>query len=442
MPKITKRVVDATGPDPSGKRLVVWDTEIIGFGLLVLPSGVKSYFFRYRTREGRERRMTIGKHGTYTPEEARNKADDLRRDVKDGRDPLAAKDALRHAATVGEILDAYLKSAKFKSKAESTQAIDRGRIERHLRPLLGKRHAHAVTAGDVETAMAEIRDGKTAALVKTKARGLARVTGGEGTARMAIELLRSVFTWAVRERLLAANPCADIRTGSSGTRETILEDEAAYTRLFKTLEAMERELAIRGPVADAIRLIALTGARRGEVAGLRWSHVDLKRGVITLPPAAHKTGRRTGKPRVIGLPSPAQAIIARQPHGKPDAYVFAPSDGKKVSAADKGPIALSKPWRSVRVRAGLPDGIGLHGLRHSLATHMAMSGAEAAEIMTALGHRQLSTAQRYVHWSQDGRQALAEKAAATAIAGLAGTVSPPAAVTTLKRTSRKGRDDG
>jgi integrase len=71
---------------------------------------------------------------------------------------------------------------------------------------------------------------------------------------------------------------------------------------------MERR--IRTPVADAIRLIALTGCRRGEAAGLRWSHVDLQHGRLVLPPTAHKTGRKTGKPRTIILPSTAQAIIA------------------------------------------------------------------------------------------------------------------------------------
>jgi integrase len=229
---------------------------------------------------------------------------------------------------------------------------------------------------------------------------------------MSIQLLRSVFGWAVREGLAKSNPCAHVRTGPSGTRDTILEDAGDYARLFKTLDRMERERRIREPVADAVRLIALTGARRGELAGLRWSHVDLKRGVLTLPPLAHKAGRRTGKPRVIGLPAAAQAIIARQPACAPDAYVFAPSYGA-------GPIQLSKSWRKIRAEAELPTGIGLHGLRHSLASHMAMGGAAAAEIMAVLGHTQLSTSQKYVHWAQDARQGLAERAASVAIAGMA-----------------------
>src|SRR5258707_1098823 len=83
-----------------------------------------------------------------------------------------------------------------------------------------------------------------------------------------------------------------------------------------------------------------------------------------------------------GNPAAAQAIIARQPEGTPEDLVFAPASGEGV-------ISLSKPWAEVRAEAKLPEGIGLHGLRHSLASHMAMGGAAAAEIMTALGHTQL-----------------------------------------------------
>jgi integrase len=225
---------------------------------------------------------------------------------------------------------------------------------------------------------------------------------------MAIELLRSVFNWAK----VKPNPCDGVKTGSSGTRETILEDAEAYRRLFATLEKMEVERRIRSPVADAIRLIALTGCRRGEAAGLRWAHVDLKQGRLVLPPQSHKTGRKTGKPREIILPAEAQKIIARQAEGGPHDFVFTPTRGD-------GAIALSKAWQKVRKEAHLPPALGLHGLRHSIASHLAMGGAQAAEIMTAMGHRQLSTTQRYIHFAQSKRQTLAERAASVPLAGMA-----------------------
>jgi integrase len=406
MPKIAKRVVDAA--DPKANRFIIWDSEVKGFGLLVMPSGIKSYFYQYRTAEGRQRRATIGKHGEWTPTGARTKAEEYRQMVRAGRDPLAEKRALKEAPTVGEILDSYLESESFKDKADSTQAIDRGRIERHLRPLLGRRHAHSLSQEDIKRTFNSIRDGNTARDVKTRKRGRARVTGGAGTARMSIELLRAILNWAA----VKPNPCDGIKTGQSGTRETILEDVAAYARLFATLDLMESERRIRSSVADAIRLVALTGCRRGEAAGLRWKNVDLKRGRIVLPPQSHKTGRKTGKPREIVLPAAAEEIIARRLEGVPEDFVFAPARGD-------GAVALSKAWRKVRAEADLPPSLGLHGLRHSIASHLAMSGAQAAEIMTAMGHRQLSTVLRYIHFAETTRRELAERAASVALAGIA-----------------------
>jgi integrase len=408
--RITKRAVDAAQP-MEGRRYYLWDCDLKGFGLLVLPSGVKSYVFRYRTSEGRKRLATIGKHGRWTPDEARARADAWRQAVNAERDPLTERKERRHAPTIAEVLDAYVDSERFKSKAPSTRSTDRGRIERHLKPTLGAKPVGSLRPSDVERAHAAIRLGKTAADVRTRPRGRARVSGGPGTARKAIKLLHAVFEWAIREGLAGSNPCASVATGTDGNRHVILEDADAYSRMVRTLERMEAERRIRAPVADAIRLIALTGARRGEIAGLRWSHVDLKRGLLTLPPRAHKTGHRSGQARVIGLPAAGQAIVARQPEGAPEDLVFRPSRGDR-------PLELSKPWTSVRVEAGLPATIGLHGLRHSLASHMAMGGAAAAEIMTALGHSELSTAQRYVHWAQDARQGLAERAASVALAGM------------------------
>ena len=158
MPKITKRVVDAAAPKHD--RYIIWDAEIKGFGLLVMPSGIKSYFYQYRTAEGRQRRATIGKHGEWTPTEARAKAEDHREVVRAGRDPLADKRALKEAPTVGEILDAYLASESFKDKAPSTQRVDKGRIERHLRPLLGRKHAHSLSSEDIKRAFNAIREGR------------------------------------------------------------------------------------------------------------------------------------------------------------------------------------------------------------------------------------------------------------------------------------------
>ena len=178
-------------------------------------------------------------------------------------------------------------------------------------------------------------------------------------------------------------------------------------------------------MADAIRLIALTGCRRGEAAGLRWSHVDLEHGRLVLPPTAHKTGRKTGKPRTIILPSTAQAIIARQPEGQPQDFVFAPARGNNA-------LALSKAWRKVRAEAKLPADIGLAWAAPFAGLHMAMAGAQAPEIMQVVGHRQLSTVQRYIHWAETAQAALAERAASVPLAGMAAASKPKGKLLPIK----------
>jgi integrase len=402
--KITKTLVDAS--EPTDKVVFVWDLEIKGFGLRVMPSGVKSFVFQYRTPEGRTRRATIGKYsGMLTADQARKKAKKLFGQVSDGKDPLEEKQQAKNSLTVNQVLDSYLQSAKYAEKAESTKSVDLSRINRHLRPLLGSKFVDKLTKERVRRAFNDIRDGKTAIDEKTGPRGRAIVKGGAGTARKAIRLLRAILNWAQSEGLIKTNPAIGINIGSDGERDIIIETIEQYAKLFKTLQRLEDEHRLRSPVADAIRLIALTGARRGEITGLCWKHMDIKEGIIKLPPTSHKTGQKTGKARIIGLPQAAQLIIAAQPKGEPDAYVFPPTKGA-------GTISLTKPWRLVRSEAGLPDELGLHGLRHSLASHMAMQGAQAAEIMSALGHKQLSTSQKYIHWAQNKYASLAEKAAA------------------------------
>lgn len=409
--KISKSVVD--GAAPKEARYYVWDGEIKGFGVTIWPSGVKSYIFDYRTPEGEKKRFTIGKHGSVTAEQARAKAKELVAGIVTGAnpDPSAHKQGRRQALSVTELLETYMASGKFAEKTRATQVSDRGRIENHLIPTLGRIIADQLRPEQVRRAFAEIRDGKTAKDNKTGFRGRSIVRGGEGTARMAIRLLRSVLSWAVEEGYLSDNAAKNVSLGSDGIRNVILEDQDQYKRLFETLAKMERERRLRPEVADAIRVIALTGARKGEIAELRWSQVDLKRGLLVFSPKHHKTGRRTGKGKEIGLPTSAQVIISRQKAGGPDDYVFPPSTGV-------GPLNLAKPWLAIRAEANLPEGLGIHGLRHSLASMMAVNGAQAAELMTALGHRQLSTTQRYIHWAQDAKAAMIDRYTAGIAAAL------------------------
>jgi integrase len=145
---------------------------------------------------------------------------------------------------------------------------------------------------------------------------------------------------------------------------------------------------------DALRLIALTGTRRGEIVGLRGRHLELARHRIVLAPREHKAGRRTGLPKVISLPVAAVAILV------PLAEGIAPDELVIKSTKPGSPISLRKPWVKVRNRAGLAASLTMHGLRHSIGSHLAMDGASGPQIQAALGHANIASTVRYIHFAE------------------------------------------
>lgn len=421
--RLTKRNVDRLRAHPTtDKEQFHWDAELPRFGLRQkgrrpdTTPGALSYVIQYRNREGISRRYTIGNANAITPEEARRIGRGLLARIDDPReryDPAAGKAELRAAATFRELVDAYQISDGWMSKAQSTRDVESGLITNHLLPLLAKRHAREVTRKDMEQAFRDIRDGKTAVDRRSvKPRGRIRVRGGLGIARRTLQLASPIFGYGVHEGMIPSNPCVGLKLGSSGTRDTIVEDETGYAGLFQAIAELETERAIKEPAADALRLIALTGARRGEIVKLRGRHLELARQRVVFAPHEHKAGHRTSRPKVIALPVAAVAILAPLADGiEPDELVI-------KSAKPGSPISLKKPWAKVRERAGLPRSLTMHGLRHSIGSHLAMDGASGPQIQAALGHATIAASVRYIHFAEARKNALAERAAAVAVAGL------------------------
>src|SRR5262249_12867283 len=165
-------------------------------------------------------------------------------------------------------------------KKASTLATDFGRIERHIKPLLGRRTVGAVTREDVEAFMHDVAAGKTTCRTKTKPRGLARVRGGRGTATRTVGLLGAIFAYAVRHRMRTDNPVHGVTRFADGKRKRRLSDDE-YRAFGDALRQANTENVWPAAIAGA-RFLALTGWRSGEVLGLRWNEIDLARRTATL----------------------------------------------------------------------------------------------------------------------------------------------------------------
>ena len=328
---------------------------------------------------------------------ARERARELLGEIVKGADPSAEKQAARKAATIADLCDLYLADAEASrlltrrnvAKKPSTLALDKGRIERHIKPLLGRMAIAAVDRTDVERFMHDVAAGKTATKAKTaKKRGLARVTGGQTAATRAVGLLGAIFAYAVRRRIRTDNPAHGVQRFADNKRDRRLSDQE-YAALGDALRQdtkgrEDKPEAIWPPAIAITRFLLLTGWRTGEAAMLRWSEVDLARRTATLSDT--KSGRS-----IRPLSHTACDVLRAQPRVMGD-RVFPASRG--------GPSTIlhyKKIWPRIAKLAELPGDVTPHTLRHSFASVAADLGYSEPTIAALVGHTGRSVTSRYVH---------------------------------------------
>ncbi len=361
---------------------VFWDRTVTGFGVRVYPTGGKVYIAQARGPEG-PKRVTVGRHGVLNADEARRRAALIVTRIKAGEDPVALPLAARARGgpTVADLAARYLEDHVEVRLKPRTQAKLRGVLRRHILPALGRLPVEAVERRQV----VELHRG---------------LSGRPVAANRAVKTLAHMYRLGEGWGLVPAgcNPCRSIEKHPERGRERFLTD-AEFTRLGRALdEAVEAGTA--SPVAAAaIRLLMLTGCRKGEVLALRWTDVDLDAGELRLPDA--KSG-----PRAVQLPPPAVRLLEALPRRAGNPWVFP----GRVPDGRCSESALDNAWRAVREAARLED-VRIHDLRHSFASRALALGETLPVIGKLLGHSDIETTARYAHLAQHSIHEAAERVA-------------------------------
>lgn len=386
--------------EPGEVERIVWDATLQGFGVRVYPSGTRKFVVQYRNRGGQTRRMVLGPHPILKVEAARTAARKALLAVIEGGDPAAAKQEHREASTVADLCDAYLTACDDglvlarggQSKKALTIYTDKGRIKRHVKPLIGRLKARDVTSADIERMKAGIVTGKTAADEKTGKRGRAMVRGGRGAATRTLGLLGSIFQWGIGQGIVTNNPVRGVKRFADGQRKALLTAEQ-YAALGAALDLLEAKRdRSNKPVYHvhglaALRFIALTGVRRGEAQSLLWSEVDLAGCALRLGDT--KTGasiRPLGKAArdlLEGVTNVSKYVFPSVPDG--EGYQGLPRLWALVQRTARG-----------TANAGPLDKVTLHSLRHSVAGTAEELDCSLPTIAAMLGHRLAGVTAGYV----------------------------------------------
>lgn len=396
MPKITKKLVETLKPSKvgvEGSNHLVWDSELRGFGVSVGSTGAKSFVVQYRNPAGKSRRKVIGRYGLITAEGARRTARAMLGDVAKGVDP-EEEEKQRRGRTINEICEWYLERAEAgkiigrsrRPIKASTLAMDRSRIEAHIRPLLGDRLIERLKLGDIEAAQADIAAGLTAKPRQGSRGGVTK--GGEGVAARTMSTLHSILEHAVRLGEIEKNPARGIRRMASTPKMRWLS-QAEMRKLGSAMREAEQELEHPKGLA-VIRLLLLTGFRRLEALSLERSWLLDEEHAIHFPTT--KTGAQR---RVIG--AAALAVLKAQPDT--GSRHFFPADW-----GDGHFIGLVRVLDRICHRAGL-EGVTPHVLRHTFASVAGGLGYSELTIAALLGHASRGVTQRYIHIDEPLRAA-------------------------------------
>ena len=347
---LTDIAVQNLKPDPSA-RFEVFDVKLPGFGVRVFPSGIKSFVLFYR-HQGRLRRLTLGRYPVVSLADARRLALDALGGVTRGTDPQQVKQDERRKATFEDAVARFI-IIHCERHNRAVTAHETARVLRHrFVDKWGKRNLKEITRADVA--------GVLDAIVKE---------GKGSSANHALAAIRKFFNWCVERGLIESSPCTGIRAPAPHrSRDRVLSDP----ELVAVWRASE---AVGFPFGTIVKLLILTGQRRGEVAAMRWDEIDFESGVWSIPALRTKSNRA----QVVPLPPQAISLLRSAPRFE-SPFVFMALGNEDASFS-----GFSKAKARLAGRAEFGDWT-LHDLRRTAASGLARLGVSPHVIERILNH--------------------------------------------------------
>ncbi len=363
-------------PD-TGKRDYYNDTTEKGLRLAVSGTGVKSFQFqRWNPEKQRPVIVTLGKWPDLPLNSARDKANAMRQEINQGKDPQAEKKEKRDTLTVGAILDLYVIEHAIPHKRSAKD--DQGKIRLHLKPMFGTRRVDELTP---ET-------------VRSWHTGLTK-TMTPSSANRHLALLRSVYNVMLPD---LPNPCRGIKMFKEYSRDRFLQPE----ELESFFLAIENERVTGNPdIADYLLLSIFSGARRSNVLAMQWNDVDFSREQWRI------AGEDSKNKSIMLVPLVGEVleILTRRRLTASSVFVF-PSHGKTGHMVEP-----KKGWDRIKKTAGLAD-VRLHDLRRTMGSYQTISGASTAIVGKTLGHKNPASTAVYARMTLDPVREAMEKAVA------------------------------
>jgi integrase len=432
---LTDRSLRALRPAPDGRRAAVWDALMPGMAVLVSGKGKRSFYaVKRRAGAASPSWVLLGHYPVVTLAEARGKAREALAALAEGQDPASVAEGRREAERRREATTFGAVAEDFCSRFEGGR-VPKARGEG---PLRDPRGLTAVIRREFvppwrDRPIAEIARRDVIDLIEAIVRrggdkpppGTRRKEGGPYAARHAISAARRLFDWAVDRELLSASPCTMVKAksvhGTPEARRRALSDE----ELRAVWAAAE---ATPYPYGPLVRLLILTGQRRSEVAGARWSEIEpLERGLLVI--GAERMKANVG--HTVPLTPTAVDLLGGLPRFAALDFVFCGATGAKpFGGFGKAKVRLDKLVGEIKPYT-------LHDLRRTVRTRLAELGVSPFVGELVIGHAQKGVHAVYdLHTYDDEKRAALQRWEAKLLSILAPEPEPESKVVAMPARAR------